>query len=291
MAVVALVPYLALEGVDVLERLACGLHRDKGGVAGDGAVERVAVAGVAREQYAGSGVEQHHGAGGVAGGAHGGDDSAAQVKGLAVHQVVAHRVGACGPGADVGVHVVGIGLARALGDEACIVLAELHAVHGILAHVGLVHVILVEPAQTADVVAVGVGNKEHDGLIRDACDDGAQVADAGAGIDDHGLLLALQHEDGAAVELVDLPGVLGDLDDGKRSGCHNCHPPCVCVKCNRFLTNIVLLPADFVKAREYAQKSNFFVVLTHPNALHHKYSMLYFFITSEPLAHVIMLRF
>ena len=228
MAVVALVPHLALEGVDVLERLTRGLDGDEGGVAGDGAVERVAVAGVAREEDAGGGVEQHHGAGGVAGGAHRGDDSAAQVKGLAVHQVVAHGIGVGGPGPDVGVHVVGIGLAGAVGNHLGVVLAELHAVHGVLAHVGLVHVILVEPAQAADVVAVGVGDEQHDGLFRDARDDGAQVADAGAGINDHGLLLALQHEDGAAVEFVDLPGVLCDLDDGKRSGCHICHPPCVC---------------------------------------------------------------
>ena len=83
-----------------------------------------------------------------------------------------------------------------------------------------VHVVFVEPAQAAGVVAVGVRDDQDNRLVRDLADDGRQVADARARVDDHGLVLAHQHEDGPAVKLVDLVGVLGDLHNGLCSRQH-----------------------------------------------------------------------
>ena len=160
----------------------------------------------------------------MAGRAHGGDDAAAaQVKGLSILQIVADGVGICGPGANVLFDIIGVFLAGALGDKAGILAAEVHALHRILADVFLVHVIIVKPTQTADVVAVRMGDDQHDGLIGNVRDHAAQIADAAAGIDDHRLVRAHQHEDRAAVEFVDFIGVLCNFHNRKRFGCHIVH--------------------------------------------------------------------
>ena len=154
----------------------------------------------------------------MAGAGDDGDPAVAQVYDLPVLQRKERRLGP--PLGEVDVEVVGVVALLALGNEGHIPAALLDAQADTAAgreagHVLGVDVGVVKGARAADVVHMVVGVADHQRLVGERADEAVQVADADAGVDEHGLLIAYKKEARRAVELPDLVGGGGYLGVGE----------------------------------------------------------------------------